>query len=128
MNTLLGSNLYKNCVFTDFNDKLSYPITCCHVTKYRVMIGLMKIFTPKFPFRRNTLHVFHDFSTIYNVLHDFYPQCVLNGEIFSFLYVVCSTSFDSLVEKLSLVCGEIYPSVSRPLFNLFIKIHAILIT
>ena len=79
------------------------------------MIGLMKIYTPKFPFRRNTLHVFHDFPTIYNVFHDFYPQCVLNGEIFSFLYVVCSTSFDSLVEKLSLVCGEIYPSVSRPL-------------
>ena len=81
------------------------------------MIGLMKIYTPKFPFRRNTLHVFHDFPTIYNVFHDFYPQCVLNGEIFSFLYVVCSTSFDSLVEKLSLVCREIYPSVSRPLIS-----------
>ena len=75
----------------------------------------MTISTPEFLFRRNTLHIIQDFSTIHNVLHDLYPQCVLDGEIFSFLYVVCSASFDSLVEKLLLVRGEIYPSVSRPL-------------
>ena len=73
----------------------------------------MKISTPKFPFRRNTLRIFHDFSTIYNVLHDLHPQCVLNGGTFGFLYVVCSASFESLVEKLLLVRGEIYTLVCR---------------
>ena len=39
----------------------------------------------------------------------------VKGSILHFLYVVCSATFDTLVVKLLLVRGEIYPSVSRPL-------------
>ena len=63
--------------------------------------GTHYVFSTIFP-------LFRTFSTIFT-----HSVCG-KGSILDILYVVCSATFDTLVVKLLLVCGEILPSVFWP--------------